>query len=47
MGAVGTLKFCWNTLEQVCKIFYKVGVSVGTLNVLRGRVGTFQQNLRV
>lgn len=44
---VGTLIFCWNTLEHICNKFYKVAGSVGTLKPFRGHVGTFQQNLRL
>lgn len=44
--SVGTLVFCWNTLEHICNKFYKVAGSVGTLKLRRGRVGTFQQMLR-
>lgn len=45
MISVGTPKFCWNTLEHICNIFYKVALSVGTLFCSNSLVGTFQQKL--
>ncbi len=43
---VGTLNFCWNTLEHLCFFLSGRTGSVGTLKLFRERVGTFQQTLR-